>query len=321
MKLTRRQILKVIGIAAVGGLGSEAIGQVQQPKPKPVSPTPKSKLGASGGKLKEVLDRLVKDRGFRYTVFQDPKGVLAQQGLTPAEQSKALVRVKIVDIAAFTLAMQTMKTRKSLRATLLNPDKRIALIFGDEATSAGVQVPSIDRSAVTNIRNSANEIGNSIFAQDPFIDIGIGAGPVGPGGMGFSDSSGCVNSGVKCGGGGPGTDSPKCTDNGCFDQWCEDTQGCKNEGCVNETCTDTGCTNPNCSDKKKCEHSGGCIASFVDLNYNELAIKLETALNRGPDLSFIVRAGNRTIRAQTLLNPNALRQALPKTTTPGVPKR
>jgi hypothetical protein len=243
-------------------------------------------------------------------MIRNPDEAMAGQTITQDQKNKMKERMEIFTVIGMTLAMQIMKTNRSLRPTLLNGQKRARLLFGDRQEVVNARLSAANVSAVDRVRASLDQIADDIIHVRPDIGMVVGSdiGRVG------KNDTGCFNN--FCEG------DNYCNDKGCYDLRCDDSScgddTCYDESCSDQSCRDGSCGDDNCKDKSDCNDSSECVKGMIpDAFFERLAIRLETAINRGPDMNFFVRVQSKTIRAQTLLNPNSLRQALPKTTIPG----
>jgi len=302
-RMTRRDMLKAAGHMAIGAAGVLALGA------SPSTAHAEKVKYARKYKLKKNLPLLNTDHQFRSEAILAPDKTLKRLGLNSTEFKIVSERLRLLNLVGIGMAFQLMKKNKSLRPILLNPRKRHALIFGTD-TAVQDSLSYEDAAQIDNLKVEVNAIGD-IIIQHQTSDLGWDFISV----IDIPDQS---NAGVShddvdfvCATD-KGCQNTSCTDSGCYDNKCTDG-GCANLGCNDSGCDNSDCQNDLCNHTLNCHDEGECVNTpnyFSDSYFDDLAERLETAINAGPEMGFLVRVEDQTIRGTTFLDYGQVNQSL-----------
>jgi hypothetical protein len=223
------------------------------------------------------------------------------------------------------LAYEAMRHQPGLRALLLNPANVNKLIIMGGSDASRTLKPA-EKAQLKDISKTFDAICGSILDYDAQagLENALLVEEVASdfrGGISREDVDFVCAADQRCGNAG-------CTDSGCGDQ------GCTNGGCTNLGCDDTDCDNGDCSNEL-CQNHGTrcgdfdcsngkkeCLGGGTGLSeafYEKLAKVLESAIDRGPDMGFLVKAGGSAIRGATFLDERRVDQALKRNPPPASP--
>lgn len=307
--MTRRRMLKLSGMAALS---------MAMPSAALAAGPPQS----GSRQVQGQLQRLRTDAQFRGKAVMTPDRVLPQLSLTLPERQHFRAQMQLLKRVGMGLAFEAMRQQKSLRPLLLNPiNVNNLIIMGDSEASRSLK--PAEKAQIDTISRTFNAICGTILDYDAQAGLGND--------LRLADITADVQQGFNrddvdfvC-----ATDR-SCQNSGCTDSGCGD-QGCTNGGCSNMGCDDGDCDNGNCSNEL-CHNQGTrcgdfdcsngkkeCLGGTMSLSeefYDNLAKVLESAIERGPEMGFLVKAGSSTIRGASFLNDRMLNQTLRRVQPP-----
>lgn len=298
--MTRRQMLKASGAAALSATLPFAV----------MSGCASRKMNY---RLDKTLKRLSTDDELLAMSVMRPDKTLSEMNLKPDEQKLVRERLDLIKRVGMGLAFELMREQKSLRPVLLNTPNMNELIFKSESKLQDT-LTFEEAAKIDNLKLTLDSISEVVLSFEPPMDAGDFLSVVDIPNQASGDivrddvdfvcetdqgcgNAGCVDSG--CGDKG-------CTNGGCGNLGCDDG-GCDNGSCTNTFCDNTGsCNDDDCTNDYTCEVPGSIPDSF----YVDLADRLESALDQGPEMGFLVRINDHSIRGATFLDYGKLNQTL-----------
>ena len=303
--MTRRRMMKLTGMAALG---------MALP---PAALAGSDRIRRNRG-IDKQLKRLRTDPQLRGTAIMMPNRALSKMNLKPAEQKVVHHRLKLLKRVGMGMTFEVMRHQKSLRPMLLDPSNVNDLLFNKNTKLQSSLSPE-ENAWIDKLLKSYHSVSRMVMGYESQLglghdleitDIATGAG-IRPNDEDVdfvcATDQGCLNAG--------------CIDSGCGDKGCTNG-GCTNLGCEDEGCDNGSCTNDLCENTKNCENNLGCsngntqclsgLAGLGDDFYDELARILESAIDRGPEMGFLVHTGGKTIPGKTFLSEPKLRKTIPE---------
>jgi hypothetical protein len=304
--MTRRRMIKLTGMAALGmAFPAAALGGSDRIRRNP--------------RIDRQLKRLRTDPQLRATAIMMPNRTLSKMNLKSAEKEIVHHRLKLLKRVGMGMTFELMRYQKSLRPLLLDPSNVNDLLFSNSKKLQNSMTPS-ENAQISRLLKSYHSISRMVMGYESQLglahalevdDITTGARPdINNDDVDFvcATDQGCLNAG--------------CIDSGCGDKGCTNG-GCTNLGCEDEGCDNGSCTNDLCENTKNCENNIGCsddnkqciggLAGLSDDFYDELARILESAIDRGPEMGFLVHTGGKTIPGKTFLSEPRLKKKIPGT--------
>ena len=300
-KITRRQSLKIAAAAVFGAVIPQTT-KIQK------------YLSIKSTKLDKTLQKLAKDRRYRNTFLLNPARYMAKLRLKTNDKRILKNRIKMFEMAIFTLSFKTMQRDKGIRPILLSPARRRELFFKTRA-SKGIRLTRRDSLTIRKLKNTANSIGDYIFDLPADYDTYIRTFTRGQRGSWPDDSDVACSTDEGC-------DNSDCTDSGCNDNHCRNVYctdwGCTNPGCIDDICYDESCINTHGCNDGVCEKfidfdniSGDRSGCFIpDKIFKDIVNKFGKVIDQGPPMDFLVRIDNKTIRSNVVINPLKLKAKL-----------
>lgn len=300
-KITRRQSLKIAAAAVFSAV-------------LPQTTKIQKYLTIKSAKLEKTLQKLAKDHRYRNTFLLNPARYMANLRLNTNDKRILKNRIKMFEMAIFTLSFKIMQRDKGIRPILLSPARRRELFFKTRASKA-IRLTRKNSLTIRKLKNTANSIGDYIFDLPADYDTYIRTfTPVQR--SGWDDDSD-----LACGTD-EGCDNSTCADSGCDDNHCQNIDcadyGCSNPGCINEICNHENCSNTKSCNDVVCEKfidfdnlSGDRSGCFIsDEIFKDIVNKFAKVIDQGPPMDFLVRIDNKTIRSNVVINPLKLKAKL-----------
>ena len=297
--MTRRRMLKLSGLTALG-MSMPVVA---------LAAGPSRQLSL---RIQQQLLLLRTNSQFRGRAVMAPYSTLNGLKLTAVEKKHLIERLKVLKRVGMGLAFELMQTQKSLRPVLLDPKNvNNLIVIGNSKSTRPLK--DIEKLEIDKIRNAFGDIRDTILDPGLMSTMEIGKSSV----FGVMKDFECVDLSCLIDWG--------CADGGCINAGCDD-EGCTNPDCTNLGCSDNDCDNGSCTNDL-CENTGsncsnnlGCsndkkecfsgASGLSDTFYDDLARILENAIDRGPEMDFLVKVDGRTIKGRAFLDNHQLNRSL-----------